>query len=136
MIWVDNGGDGDSGKFDRVADIFRRQLGNDPAVGLMLVMFEGTPMPDSASREKAAALFNELGERFKCLDVVLLGGGFWASALRSAITGLGLMLRRQRTARVYTSIESAAEDAAELLGTGNAAEIAAACEDLSTRLTG
>ena len=135
VIWIDAGvTEGRSESLHRIAQLFAGALANEPSVSLLMIMQEGSRLPDGDTRESAAKLFNELGDRFKGLNVVLLGGGFWASALRSAITGIGLMLRQRASVRVFTALDSAAEHVAEQLGKFEAGALQSTCEDLRSQL--
>jgi len=116
VVWIDKGADARSHGIDRLAEIFEGVLSEQPAVAVLLVLYEGTRLPEGASRDSAAVLFDSLGDRFVGLTAILHGAGFWASALRSAVTGLGLELERQTSMHVFSTIEPAAEHLAGQLG--------------------
>ena len=49
---------------------------------------DGAGLPDDATRAAVRALHQRHADRLACLGVVLMGGGFWASALQSVLTAL------------------------------------------------
>ncbi len=95
--------------FDRVRSIIDGPLGKERKVALVMLLEEGTRIPEMGVRKEAAKLIDDI-DRFVGMFVVLLGSGFWASALRSAITGLSMLVRRRQAVRAYASVDEALTD--------------------------
>lgn len=55
---------------------------------------EGAPLPDSQARSGFGAMMDEHAKQMACVAVVLMGGGFWASALQGVGTGLRMLSPR------------------------------------------
>lgn len=66
------------------------------------------PLPDNAVRDELTALMRTRAEQRGCIGVVLDGGGFWASALRSLITGMRVLTPRSFELRIMSSSEEIA----------------------------
>ncbi len=96
--------------FDQLRKIYDGPLAKLPKTALLLVLREGTKMPEMGARKAAAKLIEDIGERFCGMHVVLRGSGFWASALRSAITGLAMLIRNKQSARAYSTVREAADE--------------------------
>lgn len=116
--------------FKQVRAVYEGPLAKAAKTGLLMVLKEGTKMPEMGARKAAADLIDELGERFCGMHVVLRGSGFWASALRSAITGLSMLVRRQQSVRAYSEVREAADELAKLIPELSAVELSAAIERL------
>jgi hypothetical protein len=69
------------------------------------IVTEGTGLPHADARAGFAQLMRDMREDIACLGVVIEGGGFWASAMRSAITGLGMMAPKGLPFRALASID-------------------------------
>jgi hypothetical protein len=69
------------------------------------IVVEGTGLPHADARAGLGQLMREMQDDLACLGVVIEGGGFWASAMRSAVTGLGLMAPKGLPFRALASIE-------------------------------
>lgn len=65
-------------------------------------------MPPPEIRARLAGLADELVSRIACIDFVLEHGGFWASAFRAAIAGIGMLMRNRIELRVDGSLADAA----------------------------
>jgi hypothetical protein len=55
---------------------------------------DGAPLPDADARRGFSAIIEEFSQRMACIGIVLMGAGFWASALQSVVTGMGMVTRR------------------------------------------
>jgi hypothetical protein len=74
---------------------------------LMLWLPDKAPLPDSEGRTAASRLFREGGPKITAFAVITEGGGFWASAVRSIVTGLNLAARSRFAFKSFDAIESA-----------------------------
>lgn len=54
----------------------------------------GTPLPDADARQGLAKIMEDYAQQMGCIGVVLMGAGFWASALQGVVTGLSMVARR------------------------------------------
>src|SRR5690606_30899909 len=61
--------------------------------GLMQVVEQGAPPPDSAARDALADLLAAGRGRLACSSLVYPGTGFWAAAARAFVTGLTMLAR-------------------------------------------
>jgi hypothetical protein len=55
---------------------------------------DGAGLPDTQARVGFNAIMERHPNAFACISIVLLGAGFWASALQSVITGLLMVAPR------------------------------------------
>lgn len=60
-------------------------------VSIVHLVREGAGIPDADAREGLARMGDRFANETACLAVVLMGAGFWASALQSVITGIRLI---------------------------------------------
>lgn len=116
--------------FVQLRGIYDGPLAAAPQTVLLMVLREGTKMPEMGARRAAAKMIEEIGERFRGMHVVLHGSGFWASALRSAITGLSMLMGNHSTARAYSTVREAAEEVAKQIPGLSAAALTEALERL------
>lgn len=58
------------------------------------IVREGAALPDAEARVGFAGMMDEHAKRMACVGVVLMGGGFWASALQGIGTGLRMITPR------------------------------------------
>lgn len=119
--------------FVHVRAVFDGALAKEPKTALLMVLKEGTKMPEMGARKAAAEMIEAIGERFAGMHVVLRGSGFWASALRSAITGLAMLVRRKQAALAYSTVREAADEIATLIPGLSAVDLATAVERLVDR---
>ena len=76
------------------------------AVHLVQATFQ---MPDGPTRDEFVKLLRDGGGKLAVLCVIVGEGGFWASALRSLITGLRVLSRDSFDMAVHTDIAEAVE---------------------------
>lgn len=69
------------------------------------VINENLPLPDSASRSIFMTLMKERADDLACVAVVVLGSGFWASAMRNAVIGMRVFAPRNFDFRVFGSCD-------------------------------
>ncbi|MFV8752885.1 hypothetical protein ACNOYE_20255 [Nannocystaceae bacterium ST9] len=129
VVWV-TGMAINNDDFDQLRKIYDGPLAKAPQTGLIMVLREGTKMPEMGARKAAAKMIEEVGDRFCGMHVVLRGSGFWASALRSAITGLALLIRKQQSARAYSEVREAADELVKQIPSLDAAALTQAVERL------
>jgi hypothetical protein len=60
-------------------------------VSIVHLVREGAGLPDAEAREGLARMGDRFANETACLAVVLMGAGFWASALQSVLTGIRLI---------------------------------------------
>jgi len=73
------------------------------------VVEAGTGLPTPEVRELLIGLMRRRAHRRACLAVAIAGGGFWASTLRSFVTGMRLVSPRSFELGMHTSLEQVAE---------------------------
>ena len=73
-----------------------------------LIPNRGSGIPVPEARAGLVRMAERLGSRLACVGVVLLGSGFWASALQSVITGMRLVSARTYAMHVDRSLEGLA----------------------------
>jgi hypothetical protein len=69
---------------------------------------KGTPLATSEARERLVAVIRKHASQFACIGTVLEGEGFWASATRSLILGMRLLVPRSFEMQTYESIDELA----------------------------
>ena len=73
-------------------------------------MVQGTfEMPDAATRDTFVKLLRDGGGKLAVVCVVIRGGGFWASAMRSLVTGLRVLSRGSFDLGLHTEISAAVD---------------------------
>lgn len=60
-------------------------------ISIIHLVREGAGLPDAAAREGLARMGDRFANETACLAIVLMGAGFWASALQSVLTGIRLI---------------------------------------------
>jgi len=65
---------------------------------------EGAPLPSSGARRIVSEVMGEYSESIACVAVIMEGSGFWASAMRSAVTGIGLLAKGDFIMRSHRSV--------------------------------
>lgn len=60
-------------------------------ISLVNLIKEGAGLPDPEVRKALLTSMGRHAEAIGCISVVMMGAGFWASALQSAITGLRML---------------------------------------------
>ena len=71
----------------------------------------GLPLPDA--RARLGELARRYDKHLLCVGVLLQGDGFWASALRSALSGIVLLAPRGYTLRFYGDVQELSRFVAE-----------------------
>jgi hypothetical protein len=62
-------------------------------------------LPDAETRDVLAQIMKNTGNALACAAVIVDGGGFWASALRSFVTGLRVLAPGTVDLHAYASIQ-------------------------------
>jgi len=94
----------------------------------------GAALPTADGRAALVELLKERTGKLACITVVLLGSGFWASAVQSMITGLHMVAPSGSTKlRIYDTIEDAVAWLAKEHGTLTGVDVNAS--DLRSVLT-
>jgi len=78
------------------------------AVFILTVVEERAPMPPSATRDAMADLLKSLARSVELSAVVHEGAGFRAAAVRSVVTGVGLVARLPFPHKVFATVTDAA----------------------------
>ena len=76
------------------------------AVHLVQGVFE---MPDAPTRDTFVKLLRDGGSKLAVVCVVIRGGGFWASAMRSLVTGLRVLSRGSFDLGLHTELSAAVD---------------------------
>lgn len=66
---------------------------------------EGVPLPTAEARRLVSQSMSRNSNGIACIAVVTEGSGFWASAMRSAITGIGLLANGGFALRSYRTLD-------------------------------
>lgn len=69
------------------------------------VIHNKLPLPDGAARRSFMNLMRDRGRELACVGVVVLGGGFWASAMRNAVIGMRVLAPSNFDFNVFGSCE-------------------------------
>jgi N-acetylglucosamine kinase-like BadF-type ATPase len=73
------------------------------------IIFDGAGVPTSEARSGFVNLIKKFGKQLACVEVVMLGGGFWASAMRAAVTGIKMIAPQLFPIRIHGSLAEAAQ---------------------------
>lgn len=65
---------------------------------------EGAALPTPGARKITSEIMARYSSVIACIAVVMEGSGFWASAMRSAITGIGLLAKGEFIMRSHRTI--------------------------------
>lgn len=68
-------------------------------------LVEGVGLPTGAARAGLRDLSEEYREWIAAVGVVIDGGGFWASALRSAVNGIAMASDTRFVPRLYSNVD-------------------------------
>lgn len=88
FYWLDDGRVEDVQLLDGLCERLQKSHGMLSAVHLVK---EGVGLPTAPVRKALASSMDRFADASACIAVVMLGAGFWASALQSAITGIRMM---------------------------------------------
>jgi hypothetical protein len=80
-------------------------LGPKQRFSIVHLVAAGLELPDSGSRGALVQIIKDYADHIGCAAVVLGGSGFWASAMRSFITGMRVLAPRTFDLRVHGEIE-------------------------------
>jgi hypothetical protein len=65
---------------------------------------EGAPLPSPGARKIVSEIMGKYSSSIACVAVIAEGSGFWASAMRSAATGIGLLAKGNFMMRSHRSV--------------------------------
>ena len=85
-------------------------------IATMVVIPEGSPMPEPAAREKLQQLMSDLDARSVGTAMVQEGSGFRAAAVRAVLTGVHFVSRSKAPCQIFDTVESASHWLDGLLG--------------------
>jgi hypothetical protein len=69
------------------------------------IVTSGIALPSADARAVFVELMREMQGDIACLAAVIEGGGFWASAMRSAVIGLAMMAPKVVPFRAFASLD-------------------------------
>jgi hypothetical protein len=69
----------------------------------------GAGVPTSEARAGFGELIKQYSKNITCVEVVILGGGFWASAMRAAVTGINMIVSHSFPLRIHSRMVEAAK---------------------------
>jgi hypothetical protein len=73
------------------------------------VIHNKRPLPDAAARREFVQMMKNRARELACIGVVVLGSGFWASAMRNAVIGMRVFAPSSFDFRVFGSCEEVAD---------------------------
>jgi hypothetical protein len=73
------------------------------------VIHNQLPLPDAEAREVFMRTMKDYAPRLACIAIVVLGSGFWASAMRNAVIGMRVFAPRGFEFRVFGSCAEVVE---------------------------
>jgi hypothetical protein len=73
------------------------------------VITEGTALPTQEARAALVASMTRHSSELACVAVVFCGSGFWASALRAAVTGMRFLAPRSFDFELFSSVDEASQ---------------------------
>jgi len=106
-MWVGSG-EANAQEIGRLHDALNAIAPTTNKTGLVLWLPHRAAAPDAQGRARAARMFREVGPNLTAFAVITEGGGFWASAIRSIVTGLNLATRNSFAFKAFASMELAA----------------------------
>ncbi len=84
-------------------------------IAFILWLYKDAPIPDSSGRGRATEMFKEMGEHLQGFGAVIEGRGFWASTIRSVLTGFTLMSRTRFPMKTFSTPHESVEWISTLL---------------------
>jgi hypothetical protein len=93
------------------------------AIGVLLVVAEGTPLSTAAARARAAQMIRRLGSRIGAIAIVIEGTGFAAAAVRAMFTGIALAVPSKVSWAVFANAASGLPWISKRLAARNGCEI-------------
>ena len=107
VMWVGSG-EANEQEIGRLHDTLNSITPTGGKMGLLLWLPHRAAAPTGPGRARAARLFRDVGPNLTAFAVITEGGGFWASAIRSIITGLNLATRNSFAFKAFPSLDLAA----------------------------
>jgi hypothetical protein len=97
----------DSSAVERLARVSTALAAADPVSrrSNVHIITESGGLPTPTARAGFIELMKEHADRLACVAIVVGGTGFWASALRSALTGMRLLAPRSFNYRLHGSVD-------------------------------
>lgn len=92
------------------SELIAEHPGGLSAVGFLV---PGGRLPTSEVRAELSRITDTLGDHLAGLAIVVLGTGFWASALRGLLTAVHMLLRKAIAMHVFSNSEAAVSWLAE-----------------------
>lgn len=100
--WVGPGTVAAVERLARVGDELRAQYPS--GLSSVHLIAENAGMPTAEAREGLVKLMNRKADRVGCIGIVVGGSGFWASAIRSLITGMRAVSSRAYEMKLVGSV--------------------------------
>lgn len=118
MVWV---GRADGAAIQRVRVLSHQLIAKYPdGHSNVTIILNGCPPPTEEARVAFNYVFDGRISDLRCMAMVLEGEGFWASALRSMVTGVRNVTANTFTVKLFSELGQASEwlPAEHLAGTG------------------
>jgi hypothetical protein len=137
VVWA---GGADGAAVKRVRGISQLLIGRFPdGHSNVSIVLNGVPPPTDEARQAFNYIFDGRVSDLRCMAVVLEGDGFWASALRSTVTGLRNAATTAFTVKLFSQLDPVSEwlPAEHLARTGvalDSEELRAALEEMRFEL--
>jgi hypothetical protein len=80
-----------------------------PKISSVHLITSSFSLPPADVRAKLGTLTQRYGDRLACSATMLGGTGFWASAIRGAVTGIQVLDLHRRRQRVFANLEELAK---------------------------
>lgn len=74
---------------------------NAQGIGFLLILEQGAKTPDTETRRRVDKAFRDIGDRLKACAIVMIGDGFWASAVRSTLAILLVSAARKYETKIF-----------------------------------
>jgi hypothetical protein len=95
----------------RVHESFEHVVKAHPhGVSFVHLVEDGAGLPDAVARRALAGMMESFSETTVCVGVVLMGNGFWASAMQSVLTSMRLVAPPRRWTMRFASRMSELSD--------------------------
>jgi hypothetical protein len=76
-------------------------------IGYLLILQKGAMTPNAEARQQVMAAFGDLSGVLRAVAVVMDGGGFWASAVRSTVAVLLIAQARPYEVKIFAKEDEA-----------------------------
>ena len=111
---------------------------NEGRAGVLMVITEHTSLPTSSARKLAGSYVRTRPGRIAHMAIVVEGSGFWASAMRSVFSGIGLLYRPKAPWTMVATVDDAVRWLVQhgAVDEPNTGELNAAVDELRSAVQG